>query len=90
MVNRDFVYVCVCVHIYIYIYKIYKIAENPKRYTGIDRYPKYCTGGQIDTAVETSWNGPLATTLLLHMVLWEKKIIIKEKEEEDEKTQRNG
>ena len=26
------------IHIYIYIYKI---AVNPKRYTGIDRYPKY-------------------------------------------------
>ena len=28
------------IHTYIYIY-IYKIAVNPKRYTGIDRYPKY-------------------------------------------------
>ena len=27
-------------HTYIHIY-IYKIAVNPKRYTGIDRYPKY-------------------------------------------------
>ena len=33
MVNRDCVCVCVCV--------LYKIAVNPKRYTGIDRYPKY-------------------------------------------------
>ena len=28
------------IHTYIYIY-IYKITVNPKRYTGIDRYPKY-------------------------------------------------
>ena len=30
------------IHTYIYIYVcIYKIAVNLKRYTGIDRYPKY-------------------------------------------------
>ena len=30
------------IHTYIYIYiNIKKIAVNPKRYTGIDRYPKY-------------------------------------------------
>ena len=28
------------IHTYIYI-NIKKIAVNPKRYTGIDRYPKY-------------------------------------------------
>ena len=29
------------IYIYLFIYKYKKIAVNPKRYTDIDRYPKY-------------------------------------------------